>query len=129
MSIGPAIQKIIKFYPALISYFISLGENCPKQIKKLLFIEEDESEIKHLFKKPSIYLHFCANVTIIFEKTSKLLQKSETSSTELFCIMNELKINISTRISEQFYGSNFITCKNKLSVSNINIIQKDFDMF
>ena len=66
LSIGPAIQKILKFYLALISYFISLGEDCPKQIKKLLFIEEDESEIKHLFKKPSIYLHFCANVTIMF---------------------------------------------------------------
>lgn len=129
LSIGPAIQKILKFYPALISYFISLGEDCPKQIKKLLFFEEDESEIEYLFKKPSIYLHFCANVTIMFEKASKLLQKSETSSPEIFYIMNELKTNISTRINEQFYGSNFITCKNKLSVSNINTIKKDFDMF
>lgn len=43
--------------------------------------------------------------------------------------MNELKTNISTRINEQLYGSNFITCKNKLSVSNINTIKKDFDMF
>lgn len=43
--------------------------------------------------------------------------------------MNELKTNISTRISEQFYGSNFIICKNKLSVSIINTIKKDFDMF
>lgn len=50
-------------------------------------------------KKPSIYLHFCANVTIMFEKASKLLQKSETSSTELFYIINEFKTNISTRIS------------------------------
>lgn len=129
LSIGPAIQKILKFYPALISYFISLDEDCPRQLKNRLFIEEDQSEVEHLFKKPSIYLHFCANVIIIFEKASKLLQKSETSSTELFCIMNELKTNISTRISEQFYGSNFITCKSKLSVSSINIIKKNFDIF
>jgi len=58
------------------------------------------------------------------KKASKLLQKSETSSPEIFYIMNELKTNISTRINEQFYGSNFITCKNKLSVSNINTIKK-----
>lgn len=83
----------------MLSYFIALGEDCPKQIKKLLFIEENESEIDHIFKKPSIYLHFCANVTIMFEKASKSLQKSDTSSTELFYIMNELKTNISTRIS------------------------------
>lgn len=42
LSIGSAIQKILKFYPALIPYFISLGEDCSKQIKKLLFIREDE---------------------------------------------------------------------------------------
>lgn len=113
----------------MISYFISLGKDCPKQIKQLLFIEEYESENEHLFKKPSIYLHFCANVTTMFEKASKLLQKYETSSTVLFSIMNELKVNILNCISEQFCGSNFVTCKNKISVSNINTIKKDFDMF
>jgi len=48
----------------------------------------------------------------MFEKTSKLLQKSETSFPKSFYIMNELNTNISTRISEQFYGSNIIICKN-----------------
>lgn len=100
LSIGSAIQKNFKFYFALTSYFISLGEDYPRQVKKLLFIEEVQLEIKHLFKKQSIYLHFCTNVIIMFVKASKLLQKSETSSTELFCIMNELRTNISTRISE-----------------------------
>jgi len=29
LSLGPAIDKILKFYPALISYFISIGDECP----------------------------------------------------------------------------------------------------
>ncbi|CAI6357955.1 unnamed protein product [Macrosiphum euphorbiae] len=41
LSLGPAIDKILKFYPALISYFLSIGDECPKVLQKLLSINAD----------------------------------------------------------------------------------------
>lgn len=46
LSLGPAIERILKFYPALISYFISIGDECPLIIKKLLGINEDETDVQ-----------------------------------------------------------------------------------
>lgn len=39
-SFGPEIDKVLKFYPALVSYFISIDE-CPKVLQKLLSINAD----------------------------------------------------------------------------------------
>ncbi|KAL4104811.1 hypothetical protein QTP88_020087 [Uroleucon formosanum] len=84
LSLGPAIDKILKFYPALISYFISIGDECPKVLQKILLInaDTDTEQENYLYTKTYIYLTFCANVIQIFQQTSKRLQNMDTSATE-----------------------------------------------
>jgi len=52
LSLGPAIQRLLQSWPALISYFRSLGQECPKRIAKSLGLsntdanDEDDGDIK-----------------------------------------------------------------------------------
>ena len=49
LSLGPAIQRMLQSWPALISYFRSLGQECPKRIAKSLGLSNtdtnDEDEV------------------------------------------------------------------------------------
>lgn len=87
LSLGPAVDKILKFYPALISYFISIGDECPKVLQKLLSInaDTDTEQDNYLYTKTYIYLTFCANVVQIFQQTSKRLQNMNTFATGIVC--------------------------------------------
>jgi len=57
LSLGPALDKILKFYPALISYFILIGDKCPKVLQKLLSTNEDTDtdQENNLYTKSYIY--------------------------------------------------------------------------
>ncbi|XP_016665151.1 uncharacterized protein LOC107885900 [Acyrthosiphon pisum] len=121
LSLGPAIDKILKFYPALISYFISIGDECPKVLQKLLSInaDTDTDQENYLYTKTYIYLTFCANVVQIFQQTSKRLQNMDNSATELYEIMDYLKTNLTERLEQQFFGAHFISCSQHIQANTV----------
>jgi hypothetical protein len=43
-TIRPALQKILKFYPTLLSCFISFEEDCLKTLQELFSVQEYERE-------------------------------------------------------------------------------------
>lgn len=130
LSLGPAIDKILKLYPA-ISYFISIGDECPKVLQKLLSInaDTDTEQDNYLYTKIYIYLTFCANVVQIFQQTSKRLQNMDTSATELYAIMDYLRTNLTERLEQQFFGTHFISCRQHLKANKYEKYKTIFGQF
>lgn len=94
LSLNPAISR--QSWTALRSYFISLGEECPKQIRALLKLTEASTEEDADYVE--VYLPFSNNILSLFEDVVKKLRENDsTTCVELYSIMT-------MRIDDQFYG-------------------------
>lgn len=132
LSLGPAIERILKFFPALMSYFISKENDYSNALRDLLSLTgfETEDSINDLeYSKTSLYLSFSANVCSLFEKSNMILQRSDTTSTELFQIMNTLLTQLNTRIEENFFGSFIRKAKNHANEEVLQQAMSDFKIF
>jgi len=89
-------------WTALRSYFISLGEECPRQISALLKLSETstEEDADHV----EVYLLFCNNILSLFEDVVKKLENDSTTCVELYSIMSTFKQKLTQRRDDQFYG-------------------------
>ena len=76
-------------WTALKSYFTSLGEECPKQLKALLKLREDSTEEDG--DTVEVYLLFCNNIFCLFEEVVKKLETDKTTCVELYSIMDNFK--------------------------------------
>lgn len=77
LSLGPAIEKILEFFPTLMSYFDSKDKDYSNVLKDMpsLIGSEDEENIAYLeYSKTSLYLHFSENVCSLIEKSNMILQ-------------------------------------------------------
>lgn len=100
LSLLPCINRVLKSWPALKSYFESLGENTPKALQKILIMDENFQ----ISSKIEIYLFFCNHVLPIFEETIKKLEGNETTCIDIFKYIKDFKFKIDTRKSERFFG-------------------------
>lgn len=100
LSLLPCINRILKSWPALKSYFESLGENTPKALQKILIMDENFQISNRL----EIYLFFCSHVLPIFEETIKKLEANELTCLDIFKHLKDFKFKIDTRKSERFFG-------------------------
>ena len=75
LSLRPAVDRLISSWPAVISYFITLGSRCTKAIQTLFCInDENDSDIEdHKYGAVNITLHFVSNLCKVFESASKQL--------------------------------------------------------
>ncbi|KAL0153821.1 hypothetical protein M9458_050937 [Cirrhinus mrigala] len=102
LSLNPAISRLLQTWTALRSYFISLGEECPRQIRSLLKLseastEEDPDDVE-------VYLLFCNNILSLFEEVVKKLESDSTTCVEIYSIMSTFKQKLTQRRDDQFYG-------------------------
>ncbi|KAK1891437.1 Pre-mRNA-splicing factor CLF1 [Dissostichus eleginoides] len=89
-------------WTALKSYFISLGDECPKQVQALLKLNRDSTvEDEDIVE---IYLLFCNNILSLFEEVVKSLESNRTTCVELYSIMDEFRQKLIQRRDDQFYG-------------------------
>ncbi|CAI6367779.1 unnamed protein product [Macrosiphum euphorbiae] len=124
LSLLPCVDRILCNYQAFISYFLSLGSDCPKQIQSLLKITEESHVVS---EEIEIYLLFC---NPIFNNAVKKIEKNSTTVIELFSIMLNLKTSLLSRKTEQFFG--FLTNQklNNLQDKNLkNTITRSFNLF
>lgn len=115
LSLAPAIDRLIRNWPALMTYFISEKNNIPKPLKRLLFLTEDSSVQSLQENEVTIALHFISNVSVPFEAASKKFQNEETTATELYDVMLKLINQLESRQTDKFYGSFATKALNKLS--------------
>lgn len=92
LSLNPAVSRILQSWTALKSYFISLGEECPKQIRAALKLPSDAEEVNaEESDVVQVYLLFCNNILSIFEEVVKKLERNDTTVIELYPIMKEFR--------------------------------------
>ncbi|KAJ8352127.1 hypothetical protein SKAU_G00236030 [Synaphobranchus kaupii] len=104
LSLNPAITRLLQSWSALKSYFISLGDECPKQIRTLLRLTTDSGVQEDDGNVVKVYLLFCNNILYLFEKVVKKLEASATTCVELYPIMHSFSAKLKQRRDDQFYG-------------------------
>lgn len=125
LSLGPCIDRILRTYPALTSYFLSLGDETPLILQKILFVK-DQHEIN---PKIEVYLSFCSHILPIFEETIKQIEKTNCTVTETFTIFTNFRERISSRIKDKFYGFQTNQLLKKLTNSQQSKVEASFVRF
>lgn len=104
LSLGPAIERLLLSWKPIVSYFKSLGDECPVRLRKLLGLHVDNDDDDLQVKVTEAYLSFVQNLCCVFEKTVLVLEKDNKSFCELYAIMHDLRSKLKDRLSDKFFG-------------------------
>lgn len=124
LSLNPCIERFLRNYLALLSYFRSLRD-CPQHIKKLLYLKDDEFENTTLNNIPEIYLLFLNNLLKLFEEVIKKLEKNSTSIIEIYLIFENLNKKLVERKEQKFFGYTVNQKLKQLDAPKANQIEND----
>lgn len=97
LSIVPAVERVVHLYDSLLNYSSSLTAIDIPQIIKDEFCSDKYQYYLAL-------LQFICFSFKIFDDSIKKLESSERAVSEVYDIMNSVKINIESRIEMSFYG-------------------------
>ncbi|KAJ3661545.1 hypothetical protein Zmor_005936 [Zophobas morio] len=100
LSLHPAIDRLLKNWPAVKSYFQSEGEANNAAIIWETFQDDDENSL------PLCTLWFAHNISLIIHNSILLLENNKTTAVELHAIMKKLKMQLEQRGKDRFYGNN-----------------------
>nr|XP_014344257.1 PREDICTED: uncharacterized protein LOC106703586 [Latimeria chalumnae] len=103
LSLNPAISRMLQNWVAIKSYFISIGEDCPKQIQKVLKLPKHADTMEDNDLQDTMELLFC-NILNIFEEAIKKLERNDTTAPEIYRSMKCLKDKLNQRKEDEFYG-------------------------
>lgn len=104
LSLNRAVTRLLQNWVPLKSYLISIGEDCPRHLKKLLKLSEDVAEDEEEADLVEVYLLFCNNVMSLFEEVVKKLEKNVTTSVDLYSVMDSFLKRLILRRDDAFYG-------------------------
>ena len=97
LSLLPSIDRMLKCWKALTSYFQSLAEEeCPKILWKCF--AEDGTEVSEM------YLLFLNHILKMFSDCFKALEAKSFSITSVFKVMTELKGKLERRLKDNLFG-------------------------
>lgn len=103
LSLLPCIERILKSWQPLLTYFRSMRD-CPNQIKKLLFINDNEYENTPDNEIPEIVMLFCCNFLKIFYDSILKLESSKVTIIDVFDVFRSIIIKLSERRDQKFFG-------------------------
>jgi hypothetical protein len=127
LTLYPAIERLSKCWPAIKSYFLSLGaDECPRRIWKYLKgCEKGETEGEGSSIIP-VYCALLKNVLLPFQCTIKQLERDSTMAPELFALMKELKNKINQRKADEFVGEETDELLMRLDIRLRSTAKKEF---
>ena len=129
LSLNPAITRLLQNWVPLKSYLISIGQECPKHLKKLLRLTEDAAGVEEEADIVEVYLLFCNNVMSLFEEVVKNLEKNTTTSVDLYSIMDSFLKRLIQRRDDGFYGYLTRQKLQRLSPSDADVARQEFTAF
>uniref|UniRef100_A0A8C6M4A3 HAT C-terminal dimerisation domain-containing protein n=1 Tax=Nothobranchius furzeri TaxID=105023 RepID=A0A8C6M4A3_NOTFU len=112
LSLLPSIDRMLKCWKPLMSYFQSLGEEeCPKILWKCF--AEDRTEGSEM------YFLFLSHILKVFSDSIEALEAKSFSITSVFKVMSELKVKAKRYVTERydFSESSFHRKMSKLSLT------------
>jgi hypothetical protein len=111
LSLGPAIERLLQSWPALISYFKSIGADCPKRLSKAIGLhtdnEEEDGDVKLNVTKAGLY--FARNLCNVFQQAVLALEGDDVTFCELFPIMSGLRAKLTDRLTDKYFGEDIST--------------------
>lgn len=114
LSITPAVERIIKLHSALKSYFETVQVDSDNIF---LDVFSSESRTYYLF-----LFHFIYCVFNFLDSKIKILESNYLLVSELYDVMDSIRIDLSNRIEMQFFGEYIITNINKLDDSKKDLL-------
>jgi hypothetical protein len=116
LTLGPAIERILKLWPALKSHFQDEDNECPTSLQNIFISEEEENKIL-------AYFSFLHNVMFSLENTMKKLESDSLTVVEMHVQMNTLFKKIEQRMNDNFFGSQAKTILDLLKQSNVDLAE------
>lgn len=111
LSLYPAVLRLTEKWPAIKSYFLSLGEDeCDPIIWKFVSSGSDSDATDDIPTSEEAYLYFYHNVLGIFHNRILLLEKSDCTSPLVYEIMENLLKELKQRLNDGFYGYKVSLC-------------------
>lgn len=103
LSLLPAIQRILECWPALKSYFVSLGkDDCPSIVWTFVGGAAD-TDVDHTVAE--CILAFMHNVMQEFDSSVRKLESDSATVIDVYSVMNRLRNQLIARRTDRFYGS------------------------
>ncbi|XP_043381024.1 uncharacterized protein LOC114021903 isoform X1 [Chelonia mydas] len=105
LTLFTAVDRLLKHWPALKSYFVKKGEekvSCA--IWAFLSEQEDAVSDDDIITLPELYVYFVHNILSQFNNTIKVLESDYVQVTELYGVFNRLRREIQNRQEQGFYG-------------------------
>ncbi|KAG9278210.1 hypothetical protein AMEX_G6034 [Astyanax mexicanus] len=104
LSLLPAIQRILECWPALKSYFLSLGkDDCPSIVWTFVGGASDTEHVDHTMAE--CILAFMHNVMQEFDSSIRKLESDSATVIDVYSVMNRLRNQLNARRTDRFYGS------------------------
>ncbi|XP_078070941.1 uncharacterized protein LOC144495022 [Mustelus asterias] len=124
LSVLPSIDRILKCWEVLKSYFQSLAEEeCPQVLWKCFGDEGNACELLE------IYFFFLSHTLKLFSDTIEALEAKSFSIISVFKLMAELKSKLERRIKDCFFGFAVNTKLSQLTPDVSKKCEADFIVF
>ena len=124
LSLLPAIDRILKYWAPLRSYFRSLGqENCNKVVWKCFGDEGNSSDLAE------IYFLFLSHTLKLFCESIEALEAKAFSVTSVFGLMSDLHRKLKMRHDDHFFGHVANTKLRQLTPDQTRKCDADFTTF
>lgn len=121
LSLHPAVSRLLESWPALTSYFRSLGE-CPVALKRI-FQDEEKTDTAET------YLSFFHNVGCVFDELVKKLEVTALCITDVYEEVQMFKMKMLQRKQDCFYGYRTKQLMDKQLPAQQSTLQEDFQRF
>ncbi|KAL0172913.1 hypothetical protein M9458_033224, partial [Cirrhinus mrigala] len=116
LSLHPAIDRLVNTWPAVRSYFLSLGqEECPRVLWDALQVNEhgEEDECSEL----EVTLFFLQNTLKLFTGAVLSLESDSLTSVEVYALMSGLRTKLQQRKKDAFFGAKV----DRVLLSSVNL--------
>jgi hypothetical protein len=91
---------------ALLSYFVSIGDECPKRLKKLLGIGPDTHDCNGVDSNiVKTNLYFVQNLCTVFEAAVLAIEKDDFTFCELCPVMQKLRTKFQSRLNDKYFSA------------------------
>lgn len=127
LSLYPAVLRLTDKWPAIKSYFLSLGEDeCDPIVWRFVSTGDVTDDVPTC---EEAYLYFYHNVLGIFHNRILQLEKNDCSSPLLYEIMENLLKELKQRLNDGFYGYKVSLCLRNLTHHKKQQVTSKLNMF
>ncbi|CAF4307807.1 unnamed protein product, partial [Didymodactylos carnosus] len=118
LSLFNSIERLVKVFPAIGTYFLNLGEDCPTILN--IFFTSDEAICT---------LYFLENVLFEMQRCALQVQHHRMTAVDVHRIITSIVNKLKKRVADKYYGHLARTTLKKMSKADAEKLDKSFENF